>query len=74
MKAKKEVFSCFKSFLAMTEKFSGNKLLTLRTDRGGEYMSHEFNAFFVKEVFHINVWCHIHLNKMVLRSAKIEHS
>ena len=45
MKAKNEVFSCFKSFLAMAENFSANKLLTLRTDRGGEYMSHEFNAF-----------------------------
>ena len=45
MKAKNEVFSCFISFLAMTEFFFGNKLLTLCTDRGGEYMSHEFNAF-----------------------------
>ena len=45
MKAKNEVFYYFKIFLAMAEIFCGNKLMTLRTDRGGEYMSHEFNAF-----------------------------
>ena len=39
MKAKSEVFCCFKSFLAMAENVSGNKLLTLRTNHGGEYMS-----------------------------------
>ena len=45
LKEKSNVFSCFKEFLHLAENLSGHKLITLRTDRGGEYMSHEFNAF-----------------------------
>lgn len=32
-------------FVAMAENFSNCQLVTLRSDRGGKYMSHEFNAF-----------------------------
>jgi len=45
MKAKSEVFMCFKQFLALAENVSKCTMGTLRSDRGGEYMSHEFNAF-----------------------------
>ena len=45
MKAKNELFYCFKVFLAMANFFSRNNLLTLRSNRGSKYMSHEFNAF-----------------------------
>ena len=45
LKEKSEVFGCFKIFLAMAENVSGCKLGTLRSDRGGEYMSTDFNAF-----------------------------
>ena len=45
LKAKSEVFLCFKQFLVMAENVSGCKMGTLRSDRGGEYMSSEFNAF-----------------------------
>ncbi|WP_165303590.1 DDE-type integrase/transposase/recombinase, partial [Enterobacter cloacae complex sp. CH23B] len=45
LKAKSEVFMCFKQFLAMAENVSKCTMGTLRSDRGGEYMSHEFNAF-----------------------------
>ncbi|RYA37643.1 hypothetical protein DD603_24250, partial [Enterobacter cloacae complex sp. 2DZ2F2B] len=45
LKAKSKVFMCFKFFLAMAENVSKCTMGTLRSDRGGEYMSHEFNAF-----------------------------
>ncbi|RYA53994.1 hypothetical protein DD596_25980, partial [Enterobacter cloacae complex sp. 4DZ3-28B] len=45
LKAKSEVFMCFKQFPAMAENVSKCTMGTLRSDRGGEYMSHEFNAF-----------------------------
>ena len=45
LKAKSEVFLCFKQFVAMAENASACNVGTLRSDRGGEYMSKEFNAF-----------------------------
>ena len=42
---KSNVFSCFKEFLHLAENLSGHKLITLRTDRGSECMSQDFNAF-----------------------------
>jgi len=45
LKAKSEVFFYFKQFVAMAENASTCKVGTLRSDRGGEYMSKEFNAF-----------------------------
>ena len=45
MKAKSEVYMYFKQFVSLAENVSGSKVGTLRFDRGGEYMSKEFNAF-----------------------------
>ncbi len=45
LKAKSEVFLCFKQFLLMAENVSSCTVGTLRSDRGGEYMSKEFDAF-----------------------------
>ena len=45
LKANSEVFLCFKIFLVMAENVSKCKMGTLCSDRGGEYMSFEFNAF-----------------------------
>ena len=39
LKAKSEVFMCFKQFLLLAENLSGCKVGTLRSDRGGEYLS-----------------------------------
>jgi len=47
LKAKSEGFMFFKQFLALAENVSKCTMGTLRSDRGGEYMSHEFNAFLV---------------------------
>ena len=45
LKGKSEVFLCFKQFLLMAENVSDCAVGTLRSDRGGEYMSKEFDAF-----------------------------
>ncbi|KAL0345416.1 UNVERIFIED_CONTAM: Retrovirus-related Pol polyprotein from transposon TNT 1-94 [Sesamum radiatum] len=45
VKEKSEVFSIFRKFKASIEKQSGNAVKVLRTDRGGEFVSAEFNSF-----------------------------
>ena len=45
LKEKSEVFGHFKTFKAMIEKQSGFMLKTWRSDRGGEYVSNEFEEF-----------------------------
>ncbi|KAI3788698.1 hypothetical protein L2E82_01471 [Cichorium intybus] len=42
---KSEALECFKKFKALTEKQSNEKLKVLRTDRGGEFCSIEFDDF-----------------------------
>lgn len=45
LKGKSEVFLCFKQFLLMAKNVSNCAVGTLGFDRGGEYMSKEFDAF-----------------------------
>ena len=45
MKNKSEAFENFKNFKAMVEKQSEKSIKVLRTDRGGEFCSNEFNHF-----------------------------
>jgi transposase InsO family protein len=45
LKRKSETFVAFKQFKAWAENVTGAKLGTLRDDKGGEYMSGEFEAF-----------------------------
>ena len=45
LKSKSEVLTCFKHFIALAENDLGLKIAHLRLDRGGEYMSEEFNAY-----------------------------
>lgn len=45
LQEKSEAFSVFKSFKARVENEIGQTIKTLRTDRGGEYCSKEFEAF-----------------------------
>eukprot|EP01018_Ginkgo_biloba_P037286 Gb_00434 [translate_table: standard] len=45
LKEKSEAFDFFKQFNAIAEKQSGDFLKLLRTDRGGEFTSHEFQDF-----------------------------
>ena len=45
LKSKSETFQNFRIFKAMVEKQSGKSIKVLRTDRGGEFLSNEFNYF-----------------------------
>lgn len=45
MKSKSEVFSHFVNFLIEVERLHGSQIKVLKSDRGGEYMSKEFNQY-----------------------------
>ena len=45
MKAKSDVFGAFKQFKAWAENLLGVKIKWLRVDKGGEYMSSEFEEY-----------------------------
>jgi len=45
LKFKSETFDNFKKFKSFVERQSGCRLKTLRTDKGGEFMSKEFSSF-----------------------------
>lgn len=45
MKFKSETFENFKKYKSSVESQCGCRIKTLRTDRGGEFMSNEFNTF-----------------------------
>ncbi|KAG7554412.1 Integrase catalytic core [Arabidopsis suecica] len=45
LKEKSESFNKFKKFKALVEQETGERIQTLRTDRGGEFLSQEFNSF-----------------------------
>ena len=49
LKQKSEVFERFLEWKIMVEKSTGKKLQTLRTDNGGEYTSHKFEAYLKSE-------------------------
>ena len=46
---KSGVFQAFKEFKALVEKLLGCKIMALRDDKGGEYVSREFEAFLAAE-------------------------
>lgn len=45
LKNKSEAFEKFKEYKAEAEKQTGESIKTLRSDRGGEYLSHEFKNY-----------------------------
>src|SRR5947208_10305362 len=45
LKQKSETFAAFKQFKAWAENITGQRLGSLRNDKGGEYMSREFEDF-----------------------------
>ncbi|MCO5566282.1 hypothetical protein L7F22_019958 [Adiantum nelumboides] len=49
LKAKSDVFAIFQHYVSMVENETGCKVQTLRTDRGGEYMSGAFKDFLEKK-------------------------
>nr|GEV92867.1 retrovirus-related Pol polyprotein from transposon TNT 1-94 [Tanacetum cinerariifolium] len=46
----------FKKFKAMVEKEKGLKIKSMRSDRGGEFLSKEFNKFFFEEAMKSKKW------------------
>ena len=46
LKEKSNVFWLFKWYLARVEKEIGKSIKCLRFDRGGEFISNEFNTFY----------------------------
>lgn len=49
LKEKSEAFKRFKRFKEIVERDSRTRIRTLRTDRGGEFTSHEFNSYCEEE-------------------------
>ena len=49
LKAKSKIFRIFKKFKALVEKQSGKQIKVLRSDRGKEYTSCEFDKFYEDE-------------------------
>jgi len=49
LKHKDDVFPCFLGWKALVERSTNRKLKALRTDKGGEYMSTEFQTYLKKE-------------------------
>ena len=45
LEEKSDAFDRFKMFKKLVEKDFKREIMTLRTDRGGEFTSHEFNNF-----------------------------
>jgi len=45
LKAKSDTFEAFKCYKAYAENYLDRKIKTLRDDKGGEYMSNEFDRF-----------------------------
>ena len=53
LKSKSEVLSKFEEYVNMVENMTGQKVQNLRTDNGGEYVSHDFTKFCTsKGIFH----------------------
>ena len=48
LREKSEAFEKFKWYLERVEKETGKRLKCLRSDRGGEFISNEFNKFCIE--------------------------
>jgi transposase InsO family protein len=46
LEKKSEAFETFKKFKFMVEKMMGKKIQSLRSDRGGEYLSNQFKSYY----------------------------
>ncbi len=49
LKHKSEVFQCFQEWKVMVERSTGRKVISLRSDNGGEYTSLQFQSYSKKE-------------------------
>jgi hypothetical protein len=68
MKQKEESFQKFREFKAQVENETYYSIITLRSDSGGEYMSHEFNNYY-KTARILQQFTCLTLNKMAWLNA-----
>lgn len=52
LKNKSEAFECFRTFKTLVENQSGKRILRVRSDRGGEFTSRQFNVFYESAGIH----------------------
>lgn len=74
IKAKSEVFGIFKKFKALVEKQSGKQIKVLKSDRGKEYTSHEFDKFVKMKALNDNSQSHTLHNRMEYLNERIVQS
>ncbi|CAL8152754.1 unnamed protein product [Prunus armeniaca] len=72
LRYKSEVLTMFKKFKATIELQSGYKLKKLRSDRGGEYTSNEFNRFCDEMGMERHLRWHIHHSRTVWLRERTE--
>jgi len=72
LKQKSKVFTIFEKFKAGVEKESGRQIKAMRTDRGGEFTSKEFQEFCEENGIRRPVTIPRSPNKMVWRKGRIE--
>ncbi|KAG7599586.1 Reverse transcriptase RNA-dependent DNA polymerase [Arabidopsis suecica] len=71
LKEKSETFEKFKKFKMLVEQETGTSIKTFRTDRGGEFISHEFQSFCDKTGYAKTDGAH--LKKLDDRSKALVH-
>lgn len=64
IRAKAEVFTVFQIFVAYIETQFSTCIKVLQSDNGGEYISHDFQAFFNRKVLYLNDHVLVPLNRM----------
>jgi hypothetical protein len=69
MYTKSEVFECYKSFATWVKTQLGVKIKCLHSDRGGEYLSHEFINFLDQRGMERKLTFTIPPRRMVLQNA-----
>ena len=74
LKDKSEVFQKFKWYQTRVEKEIGKKLKCLGSDRGGEFISNEFNDICNERGIKMQVSTLVHLSKMTLLKEGIDQS
>ena len=72
--AKNDTFHAFKILAKMLENEKSSKIVSIRSDHGGEFQNEMFEHFFVKSMVSTTIFLHQeHHNKMVLLRGKIDH-
>jgi hypothetical protein len=74
LKHKSDALGCFQKFKSLVEKQSGYYIKCLRTDKGGEYISREFQNFVKFMASTNNLPCDIHQSKMVSQRERTKPS